>query len=243
VPIHSTAEVLTDKVGRNVNIRNNVVIAEGVTIGDNVTIHPNVVIEEGVVIGDNVEIFTGAYLGKIPKGAGALSREPRFKKSITIGDNCSIGPHAVIYYDVSIGENTLIGDAASIREQCKIGDFCIISRHVTINYNSTIGNRTKIMDASHITGNCQIGDDVFISLHVGMANDNLIGLEGYVEDKIKGPTIHNKVAIGLGAMLMPGVIIGEGAIVAGQSVVNKDVEAWTLVAGFPARKVKNIQPI
>jgi acetyltransferase-like isoleucine patch superfamily enzyme len=112
---------------------------------------------------------------------------------------------------------------------------------VTINYNAKIGNRTKIMDATHITGNCKIGDDVFISLHVGMANDNHIGLNGYNEDEIKGPTIHNKAVVGLGAMILPGVVIGEGAIVAAQSVVNKEVGPWAFVAGYPARKVKDLR--
>ena len=78
--------------------------------------------------------------------------------------------HAIIY--IFIG--TLIGDGASIREQCRIGDNCIVSRLVTINYNAKIGNRTKIMDNTHITGNMEIGDDVFISV-VATTNDNNIG--------------------------------------------------------------------
>jgi UDP-3-O-[3-hydroxymyristoyl] glucosamine N-acyltransferase len=102
-------------------------------IGEAVVIHPHVVIESGVAIGDNVEIFPGAYIGKVPKGAGALSRTPTFVARIEIGANCSIGPHAVVYYDVVLGASTLLGDGASIREQTRIGSRTVIGRYVTVN--------------------------------------------------------------------------------------------------------------
>jgi carbonic anhydrase/acetyltransferase-like protein (isoleucine patch superfamily) len=126
------------------------------------------VIADGVVLGDNVEVFPGAFIGREPKGAVRRARQPVFDRRVRIGANTSVGPHAVIYYDVEIGESTLIGDGASIREQCRIGERCIISRYVTINYNTTIGDRTKIMDLTHITGNCVIGADVFVSILVGL---------------------------------------------------------------------------
>ena len=188
-----------------------------------------------------MEIFPGAYIGKEPKGAGALARTPVFDKRVVIGANSSIGPHAVIYYDVEIGEHTLIGDGASIREKCRIGSRCIISRYVTINYNTTIGNRTKIMDLTHITGNCTIGDDVFVSVLVGTANDNAIGHLGYDENQVVGPALHDGAAVGVGASLLPGVAVGEGAIVGTGAVVAKDVAPKTLVLGVPAKFVRSLE--
>ena len=153
---------------------------------------------------------------------------------MSIGANCSLGPHAVIYYDVEIGENTLIGDGASVREQCRIGSNCILSRYVTVNYASTIGNNTKIMDSTHITGKCRIGDNVFISLCVGSTNDNAIGRLGYQEERVRGPVIEDGAAVGAGAMLMPAIVIHEGAVVGAGSVVTKDVPARSVVMGSPA---------
>ncbi len=141
----------------------------------------------------------------------------------------------MIYYDVTIGKHTLIGDNASIREKCVIGDFCIISRNVTINYNAKIGNRTKIMDSTHITGNCEIGDDVFISVLVKTTNDNAMGKSGYEEERIVGPKIQNGVLIGAGANILPGVTIGEKSIIGASLVVNEDVLSNKLVIGLPAR--------
>jgi acetyltransferase-like isoleucine patch superfamily enzyme len=231
--LYNQAVVETEDIGENEKIMEFAVIRPGVRLGNNVIIHPGVVIESGVVIGDNVEIFPGSYIGKIPKGA-ALARQPEYRKYVEIKANCSIGPHAVIYYDVEIGENTLIGDGASVREQCRIGSDCILSRYVTVNYASTIGNHTKIMDSTHITGKCTIGDNVFISLCVGSTNDNAIGKLGYEEERVQGPTIEDGVAVGAGAMLMPGITIHANAVVGAGSVVTKDVPAGAVVMGSPA---------
>lgn len=233
--IHKTAIVETNNIGDGVIIKEYAVIRSDVKIGDNVIIHPHVVIEEGIEIGNNVEIFSGAYLGKEPKGAGATARLPIFNKKVAIGNGTSIGPNAVIYYDVQIGSNTLIGDGASIREQCKIGEYCIISRYVTINYNSTIGDKTKIMDLTHITGNCTIGNEVFISIGVQTVNDNNIGAKGYNEDFIVGPCIEDQVRIGAGATIFPGVTVEKMAVIAAGSIVKKKVKSNTLVAGNPAK--------
>jgi UDP-3-O-[3-hydroxymyristoyl] glucosamine N-acyltransferase len=238
--ISKSAIIKTSSIGENIEIKDYAVISENVQIGNNVIIHPHVIIESGVVIGDFVEIFPGAYIGKEPKGAGATERKLDFDRKVHIHEKCSIGPNSVIYYDVEIGKNTLIGDNASIREKVRIGEFCLLSRCVTVNYNTRIGQRTKIMDLTHITGNCEIGDDVFISVLVATTNDRAIGRLGYDEERIQGPKISNKVAIGAGANILPGVQIGEGAVVAAASVVNKDVPVGKMVAGNPARVIKTV---
>jgi len=233
--ISDTAVVQTRTIGSNVSIQEFAVIREDVMIGDHVVIHPHVVIESGVTIGNNVEIFPGAYIGKVPKGAGVLAREPYYEKKIVIGDHSLIGTHAIIYYDVTIGNATLIGDGASLREQVKIGNASIIGRYVTINYNVTIGNKVKIMDHTWLAGNMVIGNDVFISGCVGTANDNSFGKVGYNEQHVVGPHIEDGVAIGLGALILPHVQIGCGATVGAGAVVTKDIPKNTLWYGNPAR--------
>jgi len=210
--ISHLAVVETEDIGEGTQVYEFAVIRASVKIGRNVVIHPHVVINSGTILGDGVEVFPGAVIGKEPKGAGALARQPNFEKHVFIGNNSSIGPHAVIFYDVEIGQNTMIGDGASIREQCRVGSNCIVSRYVTINYNTTIGDRTKIMDLTHITGNCRIGNNVFISVNIGTTNDNMAG-----------------------ATLLPGVDIGRNAVVGAGSVVSKNVPENSVVMGIPAR--------
>ena len=233
--IHPTAVISADaEIHPSAEIGPHVVITGKVVIEEGVVIHPNVVIYDGTTLGKNTEVFPGAFIGKEPKGAGATARQPVFAKTITIGQNCSIGPHAVIFYDVSIGNNTLLGDGASVREKCRIGSFCILSRYVTINYNTTIGDRTKIMDCTHITGNAEVGEDVFISLLVGTTNDNSMRA-GYSDEHTLGPRIENQAVIGVGASLLPGITIGERATIGAGSVVTKNVDAGQTVVGAPAR--------
>ena len=230
-------EVIIDE---NSFIGESVIIRQDVVIGKNVIIHPNVVINSGVSIGDRVEIFPGAYIGKEPKGAGTLARQPVFERRVLIGSDTSVGPHAVIYYDVEIGEHTLIGDGASIREQCRIGCYSLISRYVTINYNATVGHRTRILDFSHITGNCIIGNDVFISTMIATTNDNALGREGYNEQQIKGPIIEDGAMIAANVTLLPGVTIGQKAVIGAGSVVTKDVAPESVMMGVPARESRKI---
>ena len=238
--IHKTAVVETDRVGPGARIGEFVVVRAGAVIGPGCVIHPHAVINAGVELGEGVEVFPGAYLGKEPKGAGALAKQPQFEKRLKIGANCSIGTHAVVYYDVEIGERTLIGDGAKIRERCRIGSRCVVAMNVTMNYNARLGDRTKIMDLTHITGNCTIGSDVFVSLTVGTANDNAIG-QGDPDDPMLGPTIEDGAMVGAGATLLPGVRIGKGAVVGAGSVVTKDVEAKTVAMGVPARAVRRAE--
>ena len=234
------AIVETRDIASSADIAEFAVVRSGASLGKGVRIHPHAVIESGVRLEDDVEVFPGAYIGKEPKGAGATARAIEFERRVRIGRGTSVGPHAVIFYDVEIGSGTLIGDGASIREQCRVGSNCIISRYVTVNYHTRIGDRTRIMDLTHITGNCVIGDDVFISVLVSTANDNEMVTRQYEEGKVVGPHIGSRVSIGEGACILPGVKIGDGALVGAGSVVTKDVEPLALVIGVPARFVRKL---
>jgi acetyltransferase-like isoleucine patch superfamily enzyme len=238
--ISPLAHIETDQIGANTTVHEYAIIRKNVKIGENVVIHPFVVIEEGVTIGSNTEIFPGSYIGKIPKGAGATARQTSYNPRISIGSDCAIGPNAVIFYDVEIGDHTLIGDGASLREQCSVGHHCIISRYVTLNYNAHVGNHTRIMDLTHITGNSTIGDNVFISVHVSTVNDNVVVAREYHEERIQGPTLENNVTIGAGAILLPSTHIGEGAFVGSGAVVTKDLPPRVLALGIPAKIIKEI---
>lgn len=232
--------IVESTISESVQVDEFAIIRKDVVIGENCHIHPFAIIESGVELGANVEVFPGAYIGKEPKGAGAISRQPEFNRKITIGDNCSISPHAVIFYDVTIANNTLIGDGASIREQCTIGSFCIISRYVTINYNTKIGSHVKIMDLTHITGNMVIEDNVFVSTMVATTNDNELGGKGYTEH-IVGPHIKSGAMIGAGASLLPNTVIGANSVVAAAALVSKSVDDNALVMGVPAKFVRNVE--
>jgi acetyltransferase-like isoleucine patch superfamily enzyme len=236
--ISPRAVVETSSLGLDVEVHEFAIVREGVTLGDGVVVHPFVVIEPGTTVGSGSTIFPGCHLGKPPHGAGATAREVAYEGGVTIGRGCAVGPNAVIFADVQIGDNTLIGDGASIREGGRIGSRCIISRHVTLNYSVRVGDETKVMDVTHLTGDMAIGAGVFISVGVITVNDNKMGAEGYDSGRIAGPIIGDLARIGAGAVLLPRVSIGREATVAAGAVVTRDVQPGVRVAGVPAREMR-----
>lgn len=87
-----------------------------------------------------------------------------------------------------------------------------------------------------IGDNCLIGPDVFISsrTHNFQIKDQPINTQGYTG---KSTTIGNDVWIGVKAIILPGITIGDGAVIAGGAVVTKDVEPYKIVAGVPAKVI------
>ncbi|PYX99800.1 MAG: transferase [Acidobacteria bacterium] len=230
------AIIETEEIGPDTSIAEFAIIRKGAKLGRGVIVHPFVVIESGVSIGDGVEVYPFSHIGKEPNGAGAVAREPVFDRHVAIGAGCCIGPNAVIYCDVRIGESTLIGDGASVREKSSIGSKSIIGRHATIGYECRIGSNTKIMDHSGIAGKSVVGDRVFIANDVQSANDNLIGSKGWRDD-ITGPVIEDDVMIGEAAVLLPGIVVERGAIIGSGALINHNVKPDSMMLTMPARAV------
>ena len=241
--ISDRALVETDSVGEGCEIAPFAVVRRGAVLGSNVRIHPGVVVEAGVEIGDGTEIFPGTYLGKEPKGAGATARRAEFEPVVRIGAECAIGPNAVVFYDVEVGRNTLLGDGVSLREKVRIGHHCLLGRYVTVNYATRIGDHTRIMDLTHITGNCEIGSNVFVSVLVSTTNDNVVVGRAFDAERIVGPRIEDDATVGAGACLLPGVVIGRGAMVGANAVVTRDVAPFDVVMGIPARFTRSLRSI
>ena len=111
--------------------------------------------------------------------------------------------------------------------QIDMGAYVKIGRHVFINHSLTIMAR----------GGIEIGDDVMIGPGASLltANHDLYDHHVLLCGKI---TIKKNAWIGAKAIILPGVTVGENAIVAGGSVVTKDVEANTVVGGNPAHVLK-----
>jgi acetyltransferase-like isoleucine patch superfamily enzyme len=237
--ISPNASVKTDRIGRGAEIGDFAIIALEVLIGANAIIHPHVVINAGVEIGENVEIFPGAVVGKEPRGPGTLRRQPTFESFVKIGKGCQIGAHAVIYYDVIIGEFALIGDAAKIREQCRIGCRCTVGQNAVLVRNVVVGADSYIGNLVDLAGDTIIGQRVFIAAGAVTANTNGFGSGHDKEPLWTGVRIEDDSRIGVGAILLPGVVIGRRSTVAAGAVVTKDVPPDTVVMGIPARPVRD----
>jgi len=202
---------------------------------------------ENVRLGKNVSIHPYAVIGKPPKVPSATTTyKPDLQGAKTvIGDGCVIGAGAVIYQGCTVGEETLVGDGARLRDRATIGDNCIIGMGTKIGPRTVIGDRVKIMDLCNIAGNMLIEDDVFVAQGTMCANDKYMGrtapkqVENYAE---KGPTIRRFATVGMNSSILPGVEIGENAVVGAGSVVTKDVRPHTVVMGIAAQEVRDLLP-
>lgn len=225
-------------IGVNCNIGCNVIILENVVIKDSVYIGHNVVIHEGTVIGANTYIDDGSVLGRKPKsGVSASRKASQVMSPLRLGDGCIVGVNAIIYRGTVIGDQCMVGDMASIRENNTIGQKSIIGRLVMMEPNTKIGNNVKIQTGSHITGDAVIEDDVFFGDEVSTTNDNHMGPS---HEACKGPYVKRGARIGSNATLLPGITIGQEAVIAAGSVVTRDVPDKKVVMGVPARVVKDI---
>ena len=233
--IHSSAVVETDSIGEGVTIGEFCVVRGGAVIGDGVAILPHAIVDSGVEIGAGTEVQPRALLGRRPRAAGAIARDPVFEERLLVGRDCAIGVNAVVYYGVEIGADTLIGDHASVREGARIGSGCVIGRASVIDREVRIGDRTVIMFTGVVASKSVVGSDVFMAPGVSTTNDNRLGADGWVEERAAGAAIEDEAKIGANATLLPGVTIGRGAVVGAGSVVTRDVEAGTTVFGTPAR--------
>ena len=114
----------------------------------------------------------------------------------------------------------------------KIGENCTIHAPVWIGNNVVIGNRVKIQAFAFIPDGVTIEDDVFIGPHVCFTNDKYPPSSNWSKTLVR-----NGARVGAGAVILPGITIGEGATVGAGSVVTRDVEPLSTVVGNPARVI------
>jgi acetyltransferase-like isoleucine patch superfamily enzyme len=111
-----------------------------------------------------------------------------------------------------------------------------------IENDTTIGALSRIQANAYITAYSELEEDVFVAPCVVTTNDNFMGRTEKRLELLKGATIRRGARVGGGAVLCPGVEIGEEAFVGAGAVVTKDVPSGKLVVGNPARVLRDVAP-
>jgi acetyltransferase-like isoleucine patch superfamily enzyme len=211
-------------------------VGEGVELPEDAEIGANVVIHPGVRLGRRVRIQDAAILGK----ALVLSRQSQAQlrppDPTSIGDEATIAAGAVVVAGASIGAGAFIGDQAHVRERAVVGRDSAVGRASAIDNDVVLGERVRIQTGCYLTAYSSVEDDVFIGPGVFTFNDNAMGRHEKGAE-LKGATLRRACRVGGGALILPGIEVGEEAFVATGSVVTRDVDPRTLVMGSPARRV------
>ena len=224
--------------GLNVRVSGDVTIGDGCRIGHNVTLRATR-LGAGCIVEDNCVIGYGRSSGHFrnrEKGAPAA----KDGLVVSIGNKVLIRNNVTVYLGATIGDDCWINHGAIVREhatigrQSSLGSYTICEDRVQIGENCVIHNLTMIA-AKTVLESC-----VFVGPGVTFTNNSPIGHLRDLPDTIRGATLKFGCALGGGVSVNPGVVIGHETVVASGATVVKDVEPLVIVAGTPARKLKDV---
>lgn len=236
------------RLGRGVILASHAVVEEGAVLEDGVCLGAHTVVHAGTRVGPGCQVGDHSILGKLPsvaatstlKKRGDLTGQPL--PPLVLGPRCTVGALAVIYAGTEIGEECFVADLASIREHCRLGRQVIVGRGVTVENHVTIGEGTKLQAEAYITALSTLEEQVFIAPTVSTSNDNYMARTEERFRHRKGATIRRGARVGANAVLLPGVEVGQEAVVGAGSVVTRNVPPYRVAFGNPARDVRPTPP-
>jgi acetyltransferase-like isoleucine patch superfamily enzyme len=191
---------------------------------------------EHVVLGEGSVIEDFCIVGTPPRGA----REGELQTSI--GEGAVIRSHTVIYAGNVIGRNFQTGNKVNIRESNRIGNNVSVGTLSVIEHHVDIGDGVRIHTQAFIPEFSVLEEGCWIGPHVVLTNAKY-PLSPGVKDHLAGPVIRKGAKIGANATILPGVVVGEYALVGAGAVVARDVPAGSVVAGNPARVIRQISEL
>ena len=203
-------------------------------------IHPTAIVYEGTVLGEGVRILEHAVVGKQPSlGVRSTAKREPLPPTV-IGDGTVVSTGAIVFAGSQVGARCIVGDQSCIRERVALGDDCVLGRGSLIENDTTVGAGSRIQADAYVTAYSTLEEDVFIAPCVVTTNDNFMGRTEQRRGLMRGPTIRRSARVGGGAVLCPGIEIGEEAFVGAGAVVTKDVPPRKLVVGNPARVLRDV---
>lgn len=224
------------RLGENVHIGDYCIIEENVSLGDNVYIDANTIVRSNVSIGDNSFVGSNCIVGEYLIDF-CIDRKVH-DHPLKIDDNALIRSGSIIYAGSEIGCNFQTGHQVTIREMSKIGDYVNVGTLSDIQGNCEIGSYVRMHSNVHIGQLSKIDNFVWIYPYVVLTNDPTPP-----STQFTGVHISPFAVVATGAIIMPGLKIGQDALVAAGAIVTKPVESYTVVAGNPAKKISDVRKI
>ena len=198
------------------------------------------IVYPGTVLGDGCRILDGAVVGKQPTLSPRSTAKREELPPAELGPGTVVSTGAIVFAGTTVGARVIVGDQACVRERVEIGDDVVIGRGSLIENDTTVGALTKIQADAYITAYSTLEAEVFIAPCVVTTNDDFMGRTERRHELVKGPTIRRGARVGGGAVLCPGVEIGEEAFVGAGAVVTTDVPPRVVVVGNPARVLRDV---
>jgi acetyltransferase-like isoleucine patch superfamily enzyme len=194
------------------------------------------VIHPGVVFGDDVVVEDFCVVGCPPRGAEPGELVTR------IGDGAVIRSHTVIYAGNVIGAGFQTGNKANLRESNEIGDRVSVGTLSVVEHHVRIGSGVRIHTQVFVPEYTVLEDGCWLGPNVVLTNAKYPQSPG-VKDELRGAVVRRGAIVGANATLLPGIVVGERALIGAGSVVTRNVEPGGVWAGNPARQIKSLQQL
>jgi acetyltransferase-like isoleucine patch superfamily enzyme len=193
-------------------------------LGSDVRIGPYTIVHDDVVLGDGCEIGSHCEIGHPSARAGG--------RPLVLGAHSLVRSHSVFYAGSTFGERLVTGHRVTVRELTEAGANLQIGTLGDIQGNCRIGDYVRFHSNVHVGQHSTIGDYVWIFPYVVLTNDPHPPSEVQ-----QGVRVEDFVAIATMSLVLPGVVVGRGALVGAHSSVSRDVAPDMVVAGAPAKPV------
>lgn len=221
--------------GENVIIKNNCIIEDNVVIGSNVYIDNNVIIRSYVNIGSDSNIGANCILGEYQ--IDFYQTHEINKHELIIGERATIRSGSVIYSGTTIGNDFTTGHNIIVRENNIIKNNVGIGNHSDIQRGCILGNYVKlnsnvIMELAHIDDFVWIFPNVVLPTDPAPPSTNIVGCR-----------IRSFAVVATNVTILPGVDIGNDALIGAGAIVTRDVADYSVVVGIPGRVTGDVRKL
>jgi acetyltransferase-like isoleucine patch superfamily enzyme len=211
----------------------NVWISPNAKIGKNVKIGDDTIIYDNSIIGDNTIIANNCIIGE---PSSDYYHSDKYSNNLTtIGENCLIRSHAILYNGNTIGNGVTTGHRIMLRENNIVGDKCKIGNYTELHGNIEIGKYSNLHSSVCIVENAIIGDFVWIAPGVILTNDLTPP-----SNNRKSPVIGDFTFIAVNCVILPGVKIGTNCLIGASTTVTRDVADYSVCIGSPGKIISKI---
>lgn len=217
-------------------IHSTVIIGDNVQLGDKVTIGAYTIIHDNVRIGDGTTIGAQCILGE--PLADCYGNPQYVNPPLTVGDNTIIRSGTIIYAGSQFGSDFETGHRVTIREGTTTGNHVRIGTLSDIQGHCELGNYVRLHSNVHIGQKSKIGHYVWIFPYTVLTND-----PHPPSNQLIGVTIDDFAVIATMVVILPGVHVGQDALIGAMANVREDVAPGAVVVGNPAKQVTTVDQI
>ncbi len=205
-------------------------------LNQGIEIHASAIIYDRVILNQGTTIGAFTILGESSPGRLEDSR------MTIIGPFSNIRSHTVIYFGTQIGAYFSTGHNALIRENNDIGDEVSVGSGSVIEHHVTIKDRVRLHSRVYVPEYTILEDDCWLGPNVVITNAKYPKSPGSKQN-LKGAHIMPHAKIGANSTLLPGITVGRHALIGAGSLVVQDVPDYAVMAGQPARQIKDIREL